>query len=103
MNIWSQIGHTLIIEANSGDRKAFVPALIKGISFLFHEICVPNGAQKGIPRSASKRDFLFGYDVGLLKWLLRCARRRAGVARPEARAAQDRFLKAPKVAVSCGF
>nr|WP_047165806.1 hypothetical protein [Sphingomonas sp. Y57] len=25
------------------------------------------------------------------------------VARPEARAAQDRFLKAPKVAVSCGF
>ncbi|MGQ2934066.1 hypothetical protein [Sphingopyxis sp.] len=66
---------------------------------------VPNcqTAFKGDPRSASKRDPLFGYDVGLLKMALRCARRRAGVARPEARAAQDRFLKAPKVAVSCGF
>ena len=60
-------------------------------------------AFKRDPRSASKRDPLFGYDAGLLKMALRCVRRRAGVARPEARAAQDRFLKAPKVAVSCGF
>ncbi|MBB5708696.1 RNA polymerase sigma factor, partial [Sphingopyxis panaciterrulae] len=44
-------------------------------------------AFKRDPRSASKRDPLFGYDVGLLKMALRCARRRAGVARPEARAA----------------
>jgi hypothetical protein len=60
-------------------------------------------ARKRDPRSASKRDPLLGYDDGLLRMALRCVRRRAGVARPEAHAAQDRFLKAPKVAVSCGF
>uniref|UniRef100_UPI0035AECE42 class I SAM-dependent methyltransferase n=1 Tax=Sphingopyxis sp. TaxID=1908224 RepID=UPI0035AECE42 len=42
-------------------------------------------AFKRDPRSASKRDPLFGYDAGLLKMALRCVRRRAGVARPEAR------------------
>ncbi|BAV65309.1 phage integrase family protein [Sphingobium cloacae] len=58
---------------------------------------------KGTPDRRRRGTPFFGYDVGLLKMALRCVRRRAGVARPEARAAQDRFLKAPKVAVSCGF
>jgi len=39
-------------------------------------------AFKRDPRSASKRDPLFGYDVGLLRKALRCVRRRAGVASP---------------------
>ena len=71
-------------------------------SSLLSLFTLSNGVQKGPPIGVEEGP-LFGYDVGLLKMALRCVRRRAGVARPEARAAQDRFLKAPKVAVSCGF
>ncbi|MGQ3026593.1 MAG: hypothetical protein ACT6QX_20985, partial [Sphingopyxis sp.] len=48
---------------------------------------VPNcqTAFKGDPRSASKRDPLFGYDGGLGLMALGWARGGAGVSRPEAR------------------
>lgn len=83
--------------------QALHPAQEKQATPLQIDLLTCQTAFKRDPRSASKRDPLFGYDAGLLKMALRCVRRRAGVARPEARAAQDRFLKAPKVAVSCGF
>lgn len=61
------------------------------------------GVQKGTPIGVEEGPPFLGYDFCLLMIALRCVRRRAGVARPEAHAAQERFLKVPKVAVSCGF
>ncbi|QDC40014.1 tyrosine-type recombinase/integrase [Sphingobium fuliginis] len=60
-------------------------------------------ARKRDPVSALKRDPLSGIERRVVGSALRCARRRSGVARPEARTAQVGFEDGVRVATNCGF
>ncbi|WP_208759540.1 acyl-CoA dehydrogenase N-terminal domain-containing protein [Sphingobium fuliginis] len=70
------------------------------------EVTMPPGCQtarKRDPVSALKRDPLSGIERRVVGSALRCARRRSGVARPEARTAQVGFEDGVRVATNCGF